>query len=144
MASFKEYDADQVTVLFGAVLVDSGYGDGEFVRIEQAEKSFGTKVGTDGEVTRYKMNNRVTTVTIITSQSSSANARFSAILAADEAGPNGAGVAPLKIRDRQGSSNFEAQFAWITGPPKQVYGREPTDREWELECIRDVNLAGGN
>ena len=116
MASFKEFDSDQITALFANVLLDSGYGDGEFCRIEQTEKSFGTKVGTDGEVTRYKMKNKLTTVTFITSQTSSANAKFSAILAADENGPNGAGVAPLLVRDRQGSSLFEAQFAWITGP----------------------------
>lgn len=144
MSSLKIYDADQVSVVFANIPIDSGYADGEFARIQQTEKSFKSKTGTDGEVTRSKTKQKITVVTITLMQTSDSNAKLSGILNLDEAGQNGAGVGPLLIRDRQGTSVFEAQFAWITGPPEVVYDREAEGRAWELECIRDVRIDGGN
>lgn len=144
MASLKIYDADQVSCVAFNIPIDSGYADGEFIRIQQTEKSFKSKTGTDGEVTRSKMNQKITVVTITLMQTSDSNAKLSGILNLDEAGQNGAGVGPILVRDRQGTSVFEAQYGWITGPPEVVYDREAEGRAWEIECIRDVRLDGGN
>lgn len=139
----KEYDANEVTVNFSGLPIESGYADGEFVRIEQQNKSFSSVQGTDGQVTRSKTNQDLTTVTIILMQSSEGQAKLSTILNADLLAGNGAGIGPLLIRDRQGLSVFEAN-AWITGPPKISYDRGATAREWELECTDVVRFDGGN
>jgi structural protein KPP10_ORF10 len=140
----KIYDADQVAIIAFNIPIQSGYADGEFVRIQQDEKSFKAKKGTDGEVTRSKMDGFLTTVTITLMQTSSSNALLSGILNLDEQGQNGAGVGPLLIADLQGTSIFEASSAWITGPPEVVYDREAEGRAWEIQCVRDVRLDGGN
>ena len=144
MASLKIYDADQVAIVFANIPIQSGYADGEFARIVQTDKSFTTKTGTDGEVTRSKTKQKVTEVTITLMQTSSSNALLSALLTTDELLQNGAGVGPLLITDLQGTSLFEAQLAWISGPPEVVYDREATGRAWPIECIRDVRIDGGN
>lgn len=144
MASLKIYDADQITLVFANIPIVSGYADGEFCRIQQTDKSFKSKTGTDGEVTRSKTKQKVTVCTITLMQTSSSNALLSGLLLLDENAQNGAGVGPLLVSDRQGTSIFEAQLAWITGPPETVYNREAEGRAWEIECIRDVIIVGGN
>lgn len=144
MASLKIYDADQISIVAFNIPVISGFNDGEFCRIQQTEKSFKSKTGTDGEVTRSKTKQMITEVTITLMQTSSTNALFSGILTLDELGQNGSGVGPILVNDRQGTSLFEAQFAWITGPPEVVYNREAEGRAWLIECIRDVRIDGGN
>ena len=57
MGAFKTYDADQVSVLINGIEL-KGYADGEFLRIEQEGADFTDVVGTDGEVTRSKTNDR--------------------------------------------------------------------------------------
>lgn len=140
----KVYDGDQVTVNFSGLPIESGYADGEFVRIEQENPSFGAVQGTDGEVARFKTNQSLTRVTIILMQTSAANALLSALLNVDQAASNGAGVAPILIRDRQGLSVFAAPEAWIEGPPAVAYGREPGAREWAIMCANPKRFDGGN
>lgn len=143
MASPKEYDANEVTCNFSLFPIESGYADGEFIRIEQDNDSFSAVQGTDGEVTRSKTNQDLTTVTIILMQSSDGQAILSTIHNADKISGNGAGIGPLMIRDRQGLSVFEAD-AWIKGPPKVSYDRGATGREWSLHCTNVVRFDGGN
>lgn len=140
----KVYDANEVTVNFATRSIESGYDDGEFCTIEQENDNFGVKQGTDGQVTRYKTNQSYTIVTLKLMQTSEGNAILSAILNADLLGTNGAGVAPIMIRDRQGLSVFAAPEAWILGPPKAAYAREPTAREWKIGVANPVRFDGGN
>lgn len=140
----KVYDANEVTVNFAALPIESGYDDGEFCTIEQENDSFGHKQGTDGQVTRYKTNQSVTVVTLKLMQTSEGNAKLSAILNADLLGSNGAGVAPILIRDRQGLSVFAGAEAWIMGPPKAAYAREPSAREWKIAVANPSRFDGGN
>jgi len=142
--AIKVYDANEVTVNFATRPIESGFDDGEFCRIEQDNASFGAKQGTDGQVTRFKTNQDLTTVTIILMQSAEGNAILSALLNADLLASNGAGVAPILIRDRQGKSAFASPEAWITGPPKVAYGREPGAREWTIQCANPKRFDGGN
>lgn len=142
--SLKVYDASQVTLVFMGIVIDSGFADGEFCTIEQTEKDFDAVVGTDGEVTRTKTNNRHATIKVKLMQTSDGNAFLSALNNLDLATPGGAGVGPMLIRDRQGTSVYAAQHCWIAQPPNVSYDRSATPREWTLEVADLDRLDGGN
>ena len=142
--SVKVYDADQVTVNFGGLPIETGQADGEFVRIEQQEDSFTVVVGTDGQVTRSKTNNRYTVATLLLMQTSSGNAILSAAHNRDLEFANGASIVPLFIRDRGGLTLFTDPNAWIIKPPDVSLDRVATSREWPIGCPRPVRFDGGN
>lgn len=144
MSEFKVYDLNEVTCNFGGLPVESGFGDGEVIQIEQLEPDFVTKVGADGSVTRSKTNKRLTKVTIVLQQTSPGNAILSVLNNIDRLASNGAGVVPILIRDRQGLSLFAGAQAWIEGPPKAAYGGESTDREWIIMVAFPERFDGGN
>lgn len=144
MARTKSYDADQVTVNFAGIPIDSGLADGEFVRIEKVNPDYNAVEGTDGEVTVSKTNSKLYRVFIRLMQSSDGNARLSAIRTLGLAGSNLAGAGPLFINDRNGTTVFIASKAWIAKPPDQSFDREAKEREWELGAVEDVSIVGGN
>ncbi len=141
---FKVYDANEVTVSIAGLPIDSGFDDGEFVRIEQEADDFIDKVGTDGEVTRSKTNDRRATVAIILMQSSDGNALLSGLNNIDRLAGNGAGVGPFLVRDRQGTSLYAAAECWISKPPDVSFDREPTAREWTLRVASLERFDGSN
>ena len=144
MSSLKIYDSDQITLIAVGVLINSGYADGEFCKLEMADDSFKSYVCTDGQVIWSKTNNNLAKLTITLSQSSDSNAMLSAIHELDKKTPGGTGVAPFLIRDRQGTSMHQGRFSRITKAPDVMYDRDPTPREWQFAVILDVRLDGGN
>lgn len=139
----REYDPTQVTVSFAGIVAE-GYADGEFVRIERDSDDFGDVVGTDGTVSRARTSDKRATVTIILMQTSPTNALFSALAQADEDTPGGAGVAPLVIRDRLGTSIHRGAKAWIAKRPDVAYARIPGAREWKIRVAKLTGVDGGN
>ncbi len=144
LGSYKEYDADQVSLVYGGVLLDSGFADGEFIRIEKTREQFGTYEGTDGEVTRSKLQSKLHKIRIRLAQSSNGNSVLSAAALLDAKGVNGAGVVPLLILDRQGTTVFSASKAWISKLPEASFDRMAKEREWEITAIVDFRLDGSN
>lgn len=142
--ALKVYDANEVTVSIAGLPIESGFDDGEFVRIEQEAEDFIDKVGTDGEVTRSKTNDRRATVSILLMQSSDANALLSGLNNIDRLAGNGAGVGPFLVRDRQGLALYAAAECWISKPPDVSFDREPTAREWTLRVASLERFDGGN
>lgn len=140
----KVYDADQVSLVFMGIPIESGYADGEFLTIEQSAQDFDVVVGTDGEVTRSKTNNRHAVIKVKLMQSSSGNTALSALNNLDVLTPGGAGVGPMLVRDRQGTSLYTASKCWIAKPPDVSFDRTATSREWTLECANLVRLDGSN
>ena len=140
----KVYDANEVTVSVAGLPIESGFDDGEFCRIEQETDDFTDKVGTDGEVTRSKTNDRRATISIILMQSSTGNSLLSVLSNIDRLAGNGAGVGPLLVRDRQGLALYAAAECWISKPPDVSFDREPTAREWTLRCASLERFDGGN
>lgn len=140
----KVYDADQVTIMIAGLLIDSGYDDGEFLRIEPEAPDFVDKVGTDGEVTRSKTNDRRATVSVILMQTSIGNAILSALNNTDRVGQNGAGVGPFLVRDKQGTSLYAGPECWISQPPTVSFDREPTAREWTIRVANMERFDGSN
>lgn len=140
----KIYDPDQVTIVFGATIIGSGWADGTFVSVEQDEDAFSLYVGTDGEGTRAKSNNASATITFTLAQSALANDLLSAQYNLDLLTPGGVGVVPLLVKDGSGRSLFAAESAWIQKPPRAEYGREVGTREWTIRTDSLVQFHGGN
>jgi hypothetical protein len=144
MGALKVFDADQVTLVLAGLLIDSGFDDGEFLRIEFETDAFIDKVGTDGEVTRSKTNDKRATATVLLAQSSSGNALLSALLELDQNAPNGAGVGAFLVKDVQGTSLYKATASWIMKHPDVSFDREATVREWPIRIADLKAFTGGN
>lgn len=128
----KVYDADAVEIIVAGFPIDSGFADGEFLRIEQESDDFTDVAGTDGEVARSKTNDRRATATIILMQTSAGNQVLSALSNLDRLTPNGAGIAPFLVRDGNGDTLYEAASAWVMRPPNVSFDRAATNREWQI------------
>jgi hypothetical protein len=140
---FKVYDADQVSVSLNGIPL-SGYADGEFLRIEKDSNDFEDVVGTDGEVTRSKTNDRRATVTVRLMQTSSSNDLLSALANLDKNTPGGIGVGVFLCRDRQGRAVFMAEKAWIAKTPSVSFDKSAKEREWVIRCANLIETHGGN
>ncbi len=139
----KVYDADQMTVSIAGIPL-KGYADGEFLSIAYENNLFDDVVGTDGDTTRSKTNDRRATITINLMQTSDSNDLLSALFNADSAAPNGAGIGALLIRDRQGRTVYSASEAWIMQMPPASFDRTATERAWEIRVGELVSFVGGN
>jgi hypothetical protein len=139
----KVYDPASITMSFAGINIQ-GLADGEFVSLEQNEDAFTVQIGSDGDGTRSKSNNRSGRVTFTLMMSSSTNDLLSALHTLDLESPSGAGIGPLMIKDLNGTTLITAERAWITRFPTAAYDREATSREWIIETDKLIQLQGGN
>lgn len=136
------YDFDEVTCVIGGVLVD-GFHDGG-ISIEQEAETFTHFVGADGKVSRSKTLNRVAKVTLELTQTSAANLKLSALHLIDRDGPGGAGIVPILITDRSGTSVYAAGQGWISKPPVVTFKNGAEARVWEITVAKLDRVDGGN
>lgn len=137
----KTYDPSQVLLTFNGYNI-SGFADGTFVNVARDEDMWSLQMGTDGEGTRSKSNNRSGTVSFTLMQSSDSNDILSGFAAADELSNSGMG--PLLVKDNSGRSLYAAENAWIQKLPDSEFGREATSREWVLRTDHLQSFVGGN
>ena len=142
--SLKVYSANEVSVIFALLALDSGRGDDEFVSITKAEDSYAYKAGVDGEGTRSENLNSLHEIELTMMASSDANAIMSAIHIGDISIEGGLGIAPILIRDKQGTSVFAAAECWIVKIPDKTYGKEIGTVKWKLHAHKPANFVGGN
>lgn len=141
----KVYNAGEMTIVLGPVLITDGFADGEFLRIEQETDDFSDVVGSSGEVAVSRTEDRRATVTIILLQTALANGLLSAIANLGRNTPNGAGAfLPFFANDQNGQAIFTAQNAWIMKPPDASFDRTAQSREWPIRCSNLVRFDGGN
>ena len=140
---FKVYDADQVSVNIAGIPVTGGFADGEFLRIEFETDQFSDVAGTDGEVTRSKTNDRRATATLSLMQTADANNLLAGLAQTDRDAANGAGVGAFLVRDRQGTSLYQASECWISKTPDATFDREATAREWIIRIANLQDFTGG-
>ena len=138
-----EYDADQLALELGGIIIDSGFADGSFVKIEPDSMDFTYLLGTDGSVTRSKTKNQVLKVTISLMQSSYINDKLSALRLLDKLAPNGAGTAPFTMRDLNGTTLVAGAHAWIAGIPVIENDRAAKSRDWPI-IVADGNVYIGS
>ena len=61
---------------------------------------------------------------------------------ADLNAPNGMGVGPLLIRDKEGATVFTGTEAWIQKLPKSTIGQKLSNREWKIRVARLEGMLG--
>jgi type IV secretory pathway TrbL component len=137
----KTYDPSQVAIIVGGFQV-TGFADGSFLTVERNADNFALYIGTDGEGTRAKSNNKSGRMTFTLAQSSDANAFLSALVTADEL--SNSGIVPVLVKDNSGTSLYSAETAWIVKHPAAEFGREIGTREWILETDSLAVFTGGN
>lgn len=139
----KIYDAKEVTIIICGIPIDSGYAEGEILKIVQDEEDFKKVVGTDGETTRSKTNNKNARVTLRLMQTSSGNASLTALNAKDKAQPGGAGVGSFLVKDRTNDTvKYSAESCWIAKPPDVSFDQTATPREWAID-VADLDRSDG-
>lgn len=137
------YDPDQIVIMAAGVRIQ-GFADGEFVTVEQLSDAFNDEVGTDGEVTRSKSNDRRATVTLKLAQTSISNDVLAAVHRADLNAPNGAGVFPFSMVDLLGTTIIEGSKAWVVRAPNASFDRTPKAREWAIRIATVDRFDGGH
>jgi len=136
----KTYDPKQVIIIIGGNTM-TGFADGTFVIVARNEDGWSLQIGTDGEGTRSKSNNKSGTVTFTLMQSSDSNQILSALAALDEL--SNAGAVPIMVKDNSGESLYIAETAWIRKYADSEFAREAGPREWVLETdVLVPNIAG--
>lgn len=122
----------------------AGYADGEFVTIKYDSNAFNDVVGTDGEVSRSRSNDRRATVEVKLMQTSDSNDLLAALAVTDRTLSNGAGIGALMIRDQQGRAVYTASECWIMKEPDISVDRTPTERVWQIRVANLISFTGGN
>lgn len=143
-STLKVYASDEVQAYFGPIPLNKGTADGDFITIEQKADAFSLQIGTDGEGTRSKTNDRSAKMTVRLMQSSDTNDLLSATHELDKNTPGGPGVLPFIVKDMSGRTLHIAETAWIVRAPNAVFGREAGPREWVFETNFLTRVDGGN
>ena len=143
MGKAKLLDPDKQLIYFAGSRIQ-GFAEGEFVTAERITPAYSEVVGTDGEVARSHSLDARWKVVIKLLQTSASNLFLSAILAADEATPNGSGVSTFSWTDLQGGSTLTSAQAWIVNWPAASGDRQAKAREWELHMVDGIRVEAGN
>lgn len=138
----KTYNAKEVTVSIAGRVIESGWADGDFVKIARVSDDWSDKSGADGEVARSKNNDNRCDVNLMLMQTSDGNSVMSQIRAADLAAPNGAGIGQFIMRDQFGSTIVRGQ-CWIVKPSDITRGREAGGTDWKLRVVATEYNVGG-
>lgn len=138
--TLRSFDPNRVTVsVAGQTLV--GFSDDKVV-VERANNSWELVVGSDGESTRVKSNDRSGTITINLQQTSPSNDFLSAIFYVDEV--SSAGVVPITIKDNSGTTLVVAPLAFLENMPSATFSKSQNDRSWVFRSNQIEYYLGGN
>ena len=137
----RTYDPKAVQVIIGGQQM-SGFADGDFISAERDADMFTKHVGSDGEASRAKSNDKSGRLTLTLSQTSASNDILAAFAAADEL--DNSGIVPILIKDTLGTSTLFAGHGWVVKQPVFTAGKEIGDREWMLDMARIDIFIGGN
>jgi hypothetical protein len=144
MSDTPTYNADQVLVQFAGITM-SEKGKDEFVRIKRTTPAFTKTVGVDGKVVREQTNDDSATVEVILMATSPINDLLTAVHEGDKASKNGAGIAPLHIKDLNSDKELHfAEEAWISTVPEVTFARGVGERVWAIEVARLRQVFGGH
>jgi hypothetical protein len=139
--NFGNYSPDQYLFIFSGADIQ-GFADGTFMKAVRNEKSFKTKVGARGSVTRIRSRNFTGTVTITLQSISDSNDVLQGFLDIDE--DTGLGFGSLMIKDLNGNTVATAETAWVTKVPDLERNDDAPNTEWEFECAQLILKHGGS
>lgn len=127
--SVKTYNPKKVTISLGSHIVSS-YADDSFITIDPNGDGITKKVGCDGEILRSVSPDDTYVIKLALLQSSPTNAWLQQHFNADV--KSGNGMFPVLIKDLTGSVKFSATKAWVAKAVSRGYGKESSNREWEI------------
>jgi hypothetical protein len=142
--ALKITDSNEWTLAVGAFVIDSGFADGEWFTLAMESDAFLFVVGTDGETTSSKSNNRNGIATVKLMQSSSMNIFLSGLHSTDLNAPNGAGVVGFLLKDGNGLSSVFSPAARVIKAPDISLDRTATAREWQIYLTDITRVDAGN
>lgn len=137
----RTYDPKAVQLVVGGSII-GGYADGSMIQFERDEDMFTKHVGTDGNVSRSKTNNRAGKYTITLAQTSPSNDILSGYMLLDELSNNG--VVEVLLTDADGTTAIFSGQAWVMKPPGAEFAKEIGDRVWVLDAGETDVFIGGN
>jgi len=140
--TLKVYDPDQYTLVVCGI-TPHGYADGSFITVKMKTPMFQSTVGTDGEVSRARSNDRRADIELKLMQTSDSNDLFSALAAIEQNRQNGAGVGAFLLKDRNGRTELSAAECWLVQEPDIDLDRTPKERVWKFEVAKLQRFDGG-
>lgn len=102
--AYDQWDPDDYSVIFNGIPIE-GFAKDDWRDIEYDSEAQ-DQIGADGRVVRYRSHDRRATITFSLVATSPSNKVLSAMFNADLNTPNGMGVGPLLIRDKEGVTVF--------------------------------------
>lgn len=144
MAAVKTYNANRVKVIFAGIPM-SELGKDEFVRVKYNADAYELSMSVDGKGVRERSNNGSATIEVILLATSTINALLTAVYQGDLAAPNGAGIAPLSIRDLNSDAEFHfAAEAFISKQPDASWARGVGERVWTFQTDDLISVHAGH
>ena len=129
MGQIKTYNPKEITIALGNHIV-TGYAEDSFVTIDPNGDGVTKKIGCDGEIARSISPDDTYIVKLSVLQTSDTNSFLQQRLALDI--KTGDGMFPVLIKDLKGGMVFSTEAAWPIRSASRGYGKESTNREWEI------------
>lgn len=139
--SLHTYDPKLLVVTFSGVPL-LGFADGTFLTVERSEDMWNEVTGADGITSRAKTNNKSGLATLTLVQTSPSNDVLSALAQADE--DFNTGVRPFTATDLEGTTKIFSALGYVKRIPSSEYGKEITNREWQLFLADTKIFVGGS
>lgn len=140
----RVFSPDEWSFNFAGLQISSGKGSDAWLTLEQMEEGYSVKAGIDGEVTVIRNKNRTWVVTVTLQQSSAENDKLSAAYIAAELIGVGAAIAPIAVKDGNGTSLLISAESVCAGMPKTDVGKDLGVRAWKFYAINPKVFVGGN
>lgn len=126
----QTYNPKEVVIALGNHIV-TGFADDSFVTIEPSGDGITKKVGCDGEIVRSVSPDDTYTVKVSLLQTSPTNSYLQGKVKQDV--KNGNGLFTITVKDLKGGMVFNASSAWAVKSASRGYGKEASNREWEIQ-----------
>ena len=146
----KDYDPKQVICTWtpltpgvGTININEGIAEGTFFAVSREKRSFTKKMGSDGEGTRVRQNDKSGTITATIRAGSATNDKLSTVLV--QAENTGLGnLGPISLEDFTGNTLVTSPQAYIEGWPDTEFADDESDNDWVFICHNLVIFRGGS
>jgi hypothetical protein len=144
MGEARVFDGKSVIFSWGPIIAVGLIEADNAIEIEPEADLYDDEAGTDGEVARYKSNDRRATITLRLMKTSPTNDLLQIQANLDRNTPNGLAIYPIIVKDMNGTEFHMAPKAWIKRYPKAANGMKAGPREWVFRTNEWIPNFGGN
>jgi hypothetical protein len=131
MGRATRYSAKDYVLTIAGVDIDSGRGTDTFVEIAQQEDDVNYTAGLDEEGVFWENTNRATIMTVYLMQTSTGNAKLSALHNASRRA--GILLYPISGQDSRGTSKIVSEACAIAKMPDEAFAKEPGVIAWMIK-----------